>query len=86
MRELICMIIKRCPCCQKMSRPKIPIHTRPFKTATYASIHIIAVDTIGQLPHDEEGNQHIIVFIDCLSRYVCLYPTKEVTAKSAAKA
>ena len=86
MREHIRMFIKRCPCCQKMSRLKVPIHTHPFTTATYAPMHRIAVDTIGPLPPDDEGNQHIIVFIDCFSRYVCLYPTKDVTAKSAAKA
>ena len=64
---------------QKMNRLKVPIHTHPFTTATYAPMHRIAVDAIGPLPPDEEGNQHIIVFIDCFSRYVCLYPTKDMT-------
>jgi len=86
MREHIRVFIKRCPCCQKMSRLKIPIHTNPFTTATYSPMERIAVDAIGPLPKDEEGNEHILVFIDCFSRYVSLYPVKDVTAKSAAKA
>ena len=86
MREHIRVFIKRCPCCQKMSRLKIPIHTNPFTTATYYPMERIAVDSIGPLPPDEDGNKHIIVLIDCFSRYVCLYPVKDATAKSAAKA
>jgi hypothetical protein len=69
-----------------MSRLKMPIHTNPFTTATYYPMERIAVDSIGPLPPDEDGNKHIIVLIDCFSRYVCLYPVKDATAKSAAKA
>ena len=86
MREYIRVFIKKCPCCQKMSRLKVPIHTNPFTTATYSPMQRIAIDGIGPLPPDENGNQHLLVFIDCFSRYVCLYPVKDVTAKSAAKA
>ena len=68
-----------------MSRLKVPIHTNPFTTATYSPMQRIAIDGIGPLPPDENGNQHLLVFIDCFSRYVCLYPVKDVTAKSAAK-
>ena len=32
MREYIRMFIKQCPCRQKMSRLKVPIHTHPFTT------------------------------------------------------
>jgi hypothetical protein len=35
MREHIKKFIKQCPCCQKMSVLKIPIHTHPFTTASY---------------------------------------------------
>jgi len=86
MREHIRLFIKLCPCCQKMSRLKMPIHTNPFTTATYSPMERVAVDAIGPLPEDEDGNKHIIVFIDCFSRYVSMYPVKDVTAKSAAKA
>ena len=70
MREYIRVFIKKCPCCQKMSRLKVPIHTNPFTTATYSPMQKIAIDGIGSLPPDENGNQHLLVFIDCFSRYV----------------
>jgi len=86
MREHIRMFIRNCPCCQKMSRLKIPIHTNPFTTATYAIMERVAIDTIGPLPEDEDGNKHLIVMIDCFARYVKLYPVKSTEAVHAVKA
>jgi hypothetical protein len=73
MREHIRKFIKCCPCCQKMSYIKIPIHTHPFTTASYSVMERVNVDTIGPLPQDEYGNKYIIVFIDCFSRFIELY-------------
>jgi transposase InsO family protein len=87
MREHIRFFIKKkCPCCQLMSNIKIPIHTTPFTIATYEPMEKLAVDTIGPVPIDEEGNAYIIVLIDCHTRFVGLYAAKDTTAKSAAKA
>jgi len=86
MREHIKAFIRKCPCCQKMSRLKIPIHTHPFTTAAYAVFERVAIDTIGPLPEDVDGNRYIIVIIDCFSRYLKLYPAKSVDAVSAVKA
>ena len=86
MREHVRSFIKKCPCCQKMSYLKMPIHTHPFTLGTYQPMERVAVDTIGPLDVDEEGNQYIIVLIDCFSRYCLLVPTPDATAKSAAKA
>jgi hypothetical protein len=44
----------------------------------------IAVDTIGPLPESTDGFKYIIVIIDCFSRWVDVYPTKDTTAASAA--
>jgi transposase InsO family protein len=44
------------------------------------------VDTIGPLPSDENGNNFIIVVVDCFTRFVELYPSKSTDAKSAAQA
>jgi transposase InsO family protein len=48
-------------------------------------MQVINIDTIGPLPKDEEGNEHILVIIDCFTRWVELYPLKDVRALSAAK-
>jgi len=58
MKEHVKRFIKRhCPCCQKMSELKIPIHTHPFTTASYNIMERVNVDTIGPLPEDEYGNK-----------------------------
>jgi hypothetical protein len=46
----------------------------------------VAIDTIGPLPEDENGFKFLLVIIDCFSRYVCLCPMKDETAKQAAYA
>jgi hypothetical protein len=86
MREHVRHFIKACPCCQKMSMLKIPIHTHPFVVGTYTPMKRVAVDTIGPLPTDDMGCSYIIVMIDCFSRYTKLVPAKDATALSAAKA
>jgi hypothetical protein len=44
----------------------------------------VNIDSIGPLPPDEYGNIHILVLIDCFSRFVELYPIKAVDAKCTA--
>jgi hypothetical protein len=41
------------------------------------------MDTIGPLPEDKEGNQYILVIIDCFTRFVEIYPTKTVNAQES---
>jgi hypothetical protein len=85
MRDHVRVFLRKCSCCQKMSKLKLPIHTQPFTTASYFPFDKVAVDTIGPLPPDEHGNKYLIVFIDCFSRYVCLYPVPDVTGINFAK-
>ena len=85
-REHVRMFIKKCPCCQKMSMLKIPIHTHPFVVGVYNIMGRVAIDTIGPLPKDESGNQYIITMVDCFSRYCLLSAQPDATAKSASKA
>jgi transposase InsO family protein len=86
MREHIKQFIKKCPCCQKMSVLKIPIHTHPFTTAAYEPMQRLNIDSIGPLDPDDDGACHIIVVIDCFTRFVELYPVKDTTAYYAARA
>ena len=42
--------IDRCPCCQKMSMSKIPIHAHHFTTSTYTPIESLKIDFVDSLP------------------------------------
>jgi hypothetical protein len=68
-----------------MSSLKLQIHTHPYTLASYGLMDKINLDTIGPLPADQDGNTYILVIIDCLSRFVELYPTKDTSALAAAK-
>ena len=78
--------IFQCPCCQKMSNIKYPIHTHPFTRASYSPMDRIAIDTIGPLPEDGLGNKYIITIVDSFSRMVELIPTTDTKATTAANA
>jgi hypothetical protein len=78
--------IKQCPCCQKMSVLKIPIHTTPFTLSKYRLGECVYIDYIEKLIPDANGNNHIIVIIDAFSRWVELYPCKDNLAENTALA
>ena len=86
MRTDIMLFIKQCPCCQKMSRIKIPIHTAPFTTASYGLMKKLSMDCIGRLKETEDVYTHILAIIDNFSRYVGLYPIKGASALHVAEA
>ena len=86
MREHVKRYIRQCPCCQKMSYLRTPIHTHPFTTACYEPMERWQADTIGPLPADEDGCCFILVIICCFTRWVSLYPIKDTTAKSCVDA
>jgi hypothetical protein len=85
-RAHIRSFIRKCPCCQKMSTLRIPIHTSPYTTASHRTMERLNVDTLGPFPTDSWGNQYIIVVIDTFTRFVELYPSRDCTAQEAAKA
>ena len=68
-----------------MNKLRVPNHTQPFTTATYSHFERVAIDTIGPLPPDEEGNTYLIVFIDCFSRLVSIFLAKDATGMSLEK-
>jgi hypothetical protein len=86
MRADVIAFIKRCPCCQKLSQIKVPIHTSPYTTATYGLMIKLSMDNIGPLTQSDEGHTHILVIIDNFSRYVNCYALKGVTSKEVALA
>jgi transposase InsO family protein len=62
------------------------IHANRFYLASSLPMIKIDMDTIGPLPTDKHDNKFIVVLIDAFSRYITLYPTKDVSAASAAQA
>jgi len=86
MREHVKRFVKMCPCCQKLREKQLINSTHPFTAASLNPMERLNIDTIGPLPPDENGNEHIIVIIDTFTRFVELYPAKDTTAVVAALA
>ena len=78
MREHVKYYIKNCSFCQKMSYLKTPIHTTPFTTAAYAPMQRQNWDSIGPLTLTTGETCHILVAIDCHSRWVELWLIPDV--------
>ena len=87
MRKDVKNFLAQCPCCQKnrMTPFKGELSKYTLSTTT-GPMKRLSVDTVGPFPEDEEGNQYILVVIDNFSRYTTLWPTKDQTGMSAAKA
>lgn len=81
MRQSVKEFIKECPCCQKMSAIKIPVHTTPFTTSTEQPMEVLNIDFIGPFP----DKKYILVMIDTFTRWVELFCCSDATAKSAAQ-
>ena len=86
MREHVKHFIRQCPCCQKQSFDRVPIHTHPFTLSRYEPFERLYWDTIGPMPKDEHGNEYVLVFIDAFTRWVELFATKDPSSNSAALA
>ena len=67
-----------------MSQLKIPIHTHPFTTGTFAVMQRVSVDASGPFPTDDYGNQYIISMIDNFSRFIEIYAVKDLEARTFA--
>ena len=79
MRKDVITFIEQCPCCQKMSHIKVPINAIRYTTSTYKSMECLNIDFVGPFP----DSGYLLVVICTFSRYVCIYPVKDATAKSA---
>jgi transposase InsO family protein len=78
--------IAACPICQKLRHSQGSVLAALATTTRSTLFECVAVDTIGPLPVDEEGNMYLIVMVCCFSRFVEIEPCKDTSALSAAKA
>jgi transposase InsO family protein len=86
LRAHVRQYVRQCPHCQKMSALRLAIKTHPFTTASYDPMEVLNIDAIGPLKEDEFGNSHILVVVDCFTRWVELYPVPDVSARHCATA
>jgi transposase InsO family protein len=69
-----------------MSHIKPVIAAKPFTLASYSPWDKLNIDAMGPFPETSEGYQHIIVVIDCFTRFVELFPVKSTSAAEATRA
>lgn len=86
MRKHVRQFIQQCPVCQKLREHHHEIKTHPFTTASYLPMDVLNIDTIGPVAKDAQGNEYIIVIIDCFTRWVELFGVPDTSALSAARA
>ena len=86
MRKHVRQFVQQCPVCQKLKEHHTEIKTHPFTTASYMPMDVLNIDTIGPVAKDAQGNEYIIVVIDCFTRWVELYGVPDTSALSAARA
>ena len=77
--------IAGCAVCQKIRLGQGSVAASLHTTTVDEPFSVIAIDTIGPLQSDGEGNRYILCAIDCFSRFVELKAARDVTAKSAAR-
>jgi cleavage and polyadenylation specificity factor subunit 1 len=78
--------IDHCPTCQRNARVNVSYNLTAFTRSSYKPMDIINIDTIGPLPKDKDGFEYILVLIDCFTRWIELYPIRDVSALTCAKA
>lgn len=81
-RDHVKSFIKHCPFCQKTTQIAVSNRTKPFTVSTMEPMECLNIDYLGPFP---DGG-HILVIIDCFTRFIELYHVTEPTAEATAKA
>jgi len=77
--------IRSCKVCQKLSKASTGSHGQNFSVAVDEPNKRIAMDSVGPLEEDSRGYKYILVLIDCMSRFVELFPTRTLKAEECAE-
>jgi hypothetical protein len=86
LRRAVTKFVRDCPVCQLRSVLNRQIKTHRFTIASYTSMEVLNIDTIGPVSEDSTDNCYILVIIDCFSRFVELYPVSDTSAVQCARA
>jgi hypothetical protein len=85
MRADVTSYIQSCVICQRLRKDSTKSHGSNFSVSVEEPNKRIAIDSVGPLDMDSKGYKYILVFIDCMSRYVELLPTRTVSAEECAE-
>ena len=85
-REHVKKFIHECALCQKLSHIRVPIHTHPYTVAAYHPMERLGIDSMGPLPESALGYKYILVVICCFTRWVELFPLKDLASEVTVKA
>ena len=75
--------IKHCPICQKVKKHQLLKYTPLYTQSTYGLMDNLSIDTV-YMPESTNGNKYLLVVIDSFSRYLGVFPLKELSAETAA--
>ena len=81
-REHVKKFVKECAICQKNDDRRIATGTHPFTTSSYRPMERLNIDSIGPL-EVSNGYEHVMVVLDCFTRFVELYALKGVGGEEA---
>ena len=81
-RQDIDTFIKKCPCCQKMQQLKLEAYTDKYTTSKFGIFENISIDAV-YMPTSNNGNKYILTIVDSFTRYIDIYPMKDLTAQAA---
>ena len=86
MRNDVVQFIHSCPICQKSRVTQIESNIPEYHAIeAYEPFEEVSLDSMINLPVDERGNRHILVVIDTFTKFVELFPVKDLSADTAAQ-
>ena len=86
MREDVVKFIHSCPICQKTRGNLLPDSLiERHVIEAFEPFQEISLDSIVNLPEDDDGNSAILVVIDNFTRFVEVFAVPDLSAKTAAK-
>ena len=80
MHEHVTAFMRACPCYQKTSVLRIPIHGHPFTASTFEHMVRLSIDFVGTFTY----GGYILTIIDTFTRWVKLYVCESADAQEAA--
>jgi len=83
MREHVRKYIYECDVCQKNTYTGHEVQIPRYIIGRYSTMERLGIDTI-HTPGDELGNNYIVAMIDHFTRFLQLYPVKDITKETIA--
>lgn len=85
MKEDVEKYIAECPLCQKVRLGKLPFQAAIHTSAVTEPGKVWIFDSIGPLPETKSGNKYILVAEEAFTRFIEVFPTKQVSSQDYIK-